>query len=110
MLRDLRTGAKARSAKVETGFASDRASTKGYAPHARAVFRPESGGMEGPGNRAGGQQKCLSGRPPGVSPELSFRGACEAREPGIHTPQMGLWIPGPPLRAAIFKLTPASPT
>ncbi len=28
---------------------------------------------------------------------LSFRGAGEAREPGIHNPGCGVWIPGPPL-------------
>ena len=34
------------------------------------------------------------------SKTLSFRGADEVREPGIHTPQHGgLWIPGPALRA-----------
>jgi hypothetical protein len=32
--------------------------------------------------------------------QSSFRGAGEAREPGIHNPQRcGVWIPGPALRA-----------
>jgi hypothetical protein len=26
----------------------------------------------------------------------SFRGAREAREPGIHDPALGLWVPGSP--------------
>ena len=30
---------------------------------------------------------------------LSFRGASEASEPGIHNHRPGLWIPGPALRA-----------
>jgi hypothetical protein len=31
---------------------------------------------------------------------LSFRGASETSEPGIHIPESWLWIPGPPLAAS----------
>jgi len=30
----------------------------------------------------------------------SFRDACQARRPGSHNYDLGLWIPGSPLRAA----------